>query len=152
MPLCIVRIEQTPRDPRPLVTDDAFRYPEETVRLVREWLGTLLDAHRDKPPTPQLIQLSRPELGPNATAKQIMRATRATVSFEGVNPTFVGGFVWQAGTAELIERDRATRSVIRSWEYVIARHVLTGWVICGPDLRSAQKARDAVIEIANPVL
>ena len=149
MPLRIVRIEQTPAGPRPRIGDDSACYPEATVRLAREWLGTLLDAHRNAPPTPQLIQFSRPEIGPRATTKQVFRATRATVSFDGVAPTRVGGVTWQCGTAQLLQRERATRLIVWSWEYVIARDVFTGRVICGPELRAEQRALDAVIEITR---
>lgn len=147
MPLNLIGFRNSIAGPLPVCSDDAEEYPAYMVVWVRDWLQSLFVryARPGAKPSDQIISIGRPELGPKATTDEVMAATRMSVEFTERLFINVNGVYWEAGTAEILERDRATKVILRSFEFLIARDKARGRVICGPELRATPKARDTSI-------
>jgi hypothetical protein len=124
----------------PIIADDSASFPEEVVRQAREWLASTVDSFRDKPPTPQLISLHRPIVTlPDGRPGPI----NGNVRFDHVAETGLHGFVFQHGTAQVLLRQRGL--IVAKFDFVVARHLPDGRMICGPRLRSVETPRGQVI-------
>jgi len=124
----------------PVIADDSETFPVDVVRQAREWLRSTVDSFRYQVPTPQLISLHRPVVTlPDGRPGPI----NGNVRFDGVNETGLYGFVFQHGTAQVLWKLRGL--IVAKVDYIVARHVPDGRMICGPRLRSVETPRGQVI-------
>ncbi len=119
----------------PVLHDDREKLPPEVVKLVLQWLDSRLEEFQhDGKPTDQLIQATEPT-----------RFLNHKGQLQQLEPMRVGiadRYEFEAGTAEILNRHKATKTILSKNEFLTARCIRTGYVVAGPWLRRHKLSTD----------
>jgi hypothetical protein len=113
------------------LADDAHTFPALVVKDTKAFLAQQHQSFVDKPPTPQILDLSTKSMD---SMNQVRFKTKLA-------PERIETVHFEIGTAEILLRHKPTKLILCAYHYVVARNIFDGRVILGGFLRREQRQR-----------